>query len=158
MQVHSANGLYERAKVLHTAVPELPAGGGKGEREMSEIPVQTIVFEVNDKIDARELCEIFAMNGYMAKAKSDDDSITGGWLVFVEVGYPKHTQTAKSVYGNDSDDARVAELEENDAGWGTIAIALNKRIDRLDARMFGMERRFTKFLQLNQALDILDGE
>jgi len=45
---------------------------------MNEIPVQTIVFEVNDKIDARELCEILAMNGYMAKAKSDDDSITGG--------------------------------------------------------------------------------
>lgn len=124
---------------------------------MNEIPVQTIVFEVNDKIDARELCEILAMNGYMAKAKSDDDSITGGWLVFVEVGYPKHTQTAKSVYGKDSDDARIAELEENDAGWGTIAIALNKRIDRLDARMFEMERRFTKFLELNQALDVLDG-
>lgn len=78
---------------------------------MNEIPVQTIVFKVNDKIDARELCEILAMNGYMAKAKSDDDSITGGWLVFVEVGYPKHIQTAKSVYGNYSDDARVAELE-----------------------------------------------
>jgi len=65
----------------------------------------------------------------------------------VEVGYPKHTQTDENVGGKDSDDARITELKENDAGWGTIAIALNKRIDRLDARMFEMERMLSPILE-----------
>ena len=102
---------------------------------MIEFPVQTVVFEVSDKDDASRLCKIFAMNGYMAKAKRDEDSVIGNWLVFVEI---------RSV--------KLLELERR--------ITEAKALLEVEMGEWGATENFylpDHFLQLRHALDVLDG-
>jgi len=52
---------------------------------MSEKLYQTIAINVQDKEDARKLCEILAMSGYMTRAINNENSFRGRWIVFVEI-------------------------------------------------------------------------
>lgn len=52
---------------------------------MSEKLYQTIAINIQDKEDARKLCEILAMSGYMTRAINNENNFRGGWIVFVEI-------------------------------------------------------------------------
>lgn len=50
---------------------------------MSKLP-QTVVFEIRDEYDARNMCEVLAMNGYTVKVELDKDLYLRRYWVYVQ--------------------------------------------------------------------------